>query len=1485
MATSDIQALLESRLRMLVPTESLEPGSRAQVDFIQPVLEKLGTDPLETDIETFIDDRFAQEYPEIFAGNPSLVRDIFSKPLRTLLEPFKREINILKINQSLKDPSLLSDDDADALAANVFATRPAGNVASGVARVYYANPNNVQVELTHRFFTSDGLNFFPNSPSSVTAEQMVFNREGPLFYFDVSVQAENVGSEYNIGPNMLSGVDGLYGVVKVSNPAKFDYGASTVDTPTFVQQAGQSLTELSLVTRRGATARINKEFSGQVRAVQVIGAKDAEMERDLLVATAPGHSWLTGDVTIYQHLAYVQINMVDGDPYADAVKEGDVLFVYFAPNVGLTRPDSFVELTVEKVISGPLADTTGNYDVDYLVEWSGDFPLSLNNNFSPVRGGFRRTPTVTVSSLPTIGAVSASAASGSVHTYGHTDIYVRPSLQPESKTILSGLYDYKSFIEGTQLTTQYNGVTNRVLCVDVVSAEAAGVSAGDVLVIEQGADAGTYIIGKVVASMLYLTTTLSTPATLLRYRILKKIRIDPFTPSIPRYPFAGGQHNDLSTTIGLNVFTLSTVDLTSYGARVGDVFRITSGLDQGDFTITNISGYVITVDRAASSTATGITYEVFTALDAISKPLVRIKSVELLDSAQQTTGITVPPAEPVAVVPTSDFTSARVRGGSQGSTGYVLPDLSKVTSICPQLTWSSFSGVYSQGFLDPAGNYRSVVFSDNSKDQLALRNDAYGACNYFISTVDSGVTPPIDPNPGECLTIKTGPNKGSYLIKAVYKFKYRVGAPGFGSDRWVYFIQIYGTFPVDVFAEIVNFLNLSTDNNAHVSSVGNTGDISFPGFFNDPNTGLLSTLGAKMRLALIAKGTTAPAASVLQAQILEQVAVSYEWGDPARGVLRTYMQEPTLVEQQTGTSATTFSYKTPSGDYVKFRPDPGFYTKQQLFPVSLDGNEDPKNFPRDLDASVAQQVTLTDVSKPSPFAMGIQAGDMLSVHLETFTTKSRAYGVSSVAGSSTVTDPTGLGQFTSSLVGDYLSIDEGTDSGLYKILSVSTDGNSLTLDTSMTETTPTILAWGHTTNNGLGGGNSHVGAYYDTANDIVVVNPATITGGWVGKYVTIYNVDYTYQGSFLITNTTDSPGTSPPGTDRTLLTVDRGSAGHFPLIGAGNHLTDVMYVVTAAPVTVPLALNSNGTGTVLYGVKSMRIYSAVPTDYWITGVSYTNPASHVLTFSNSVLDSTAQPYRIYRNGIRRVTPTAMASQQDGAYVYFDTEVVSMAPQSAANIAKGSYLTTDEGSYTSVGYRHTVTDRTLTYSTQESGWVDFPLFVLPVGNIDRSDNYIYLFGSPLLITYEAAPLIQSIQNFVDSPLDRVTVANILVRHFLPQYVSYDALYYGGGLASVIAQTIIDNINNTPIETPLDVSEQFEKAITNTNGNPETPTKVMVLLHDWQRRRWLEMSENKIGGVAASIPYDGSSRVAYYVPGPDKSGQTSVPYGERILLTRG
>lgn len=1470
MASADLKVYIESRLQALDPTIDLTPGSPAQIQFIEPLLTKLGTDPIETNIDAFLTDRFLQEFPDIYSGDPSAVRDTFINPLILFLEPFKREIQTLKINQSLKDPTLLSDEDADALVANVFDERDTGGFAVGVGRILFSQPTNQQIDITARFFDSANHGFFPTNPIGITAEQMVFQRTGNLFYMDVPLRAEQEGAEYNIEPDSLVGVDGVFGALRVTNLRKFSDGAARLDTPSFVAQAQQSLTERSLNTRRGASARIRDDFQTEVRAIQVIGAKDPEMQRDILVAASPGHAWLTGRVNLNDKIAYVQARVVEG-AIDDAPVPGDTLYVYLdrysysGTWAGLAEESRFLRFTVEEVLTTRMEESAP-FRCSYLVRWSGDVPTGITlPNPAVLEGGFSKVGTVRISSLPDIGPTSLSVPNAEVHVYGHTDVYVRPILQTLSTAVLAGLSDESPVVERETLNTT---ASSNIVTDDSFDFEASGVLPGDVFVIETGVDAGTYYVRKTVAGLpgqVYLSENLSTTDSTdsIRYRIIRNINVNPFEPKIPKFPFGTLSANDLTTTIGSNLFVL-TNDVINFGAAVGDVFRVLTGPDAGDFTIIGfdvvLGGQGVLVDRPAGASSPNIQYQIFTALEPVELPLVRIKQILLLDSARQSTGTTIPPAEPVAVVPTCDFSSARVRGESQQLSGYVLPAISGYISG-GNVAAPSGDRRYSLGFDPYTGVYRSMQFPDTSYAEFDFRADANDDCSYFLAlaeaTDDTANYPPIDPRPGECLTIKNGPNRGSYLIKDVVKFKHKLASPA--RDVWSYFIKIYGTFPVDVFRELITFLDTAETagaTGAGVTKITGAGSVQYPTFFE--NT--FNAFGTKLHTALTYYGATSPGAFALQAAVEHITQLEYEWGDPARGVLRTIFTEPTLFQQHTAESEnpTIYRFKTPSGDYLHFRPEPKRYEKNDLVPPRVDTDVPMVDLPRDSDFSVANQATFSDSSRPTMFNMGIAVGDVLSVHEENFfhgTTKSRQTALQTVAGSSQVTAPTTSGNiFTQEMQGNLLFIEEGEDAGGYRIVQV-VDGKTLILDRPLTVTTPTILAQGGLDQWGNDGINNDLASFgFDFTPH-------------VGQFITIYGMDFTFQGSYEITS---APALSVA---RISKTPD------FPF-GVFNE-TDAHFVITAAPVTPPEA-NTSGDGTELYALRPVRMYDDVPTDIDITGVTASVTTSRVL-YSATPKDGFEQPFRISRKNIRRVTPTEIAGKTLGSLFYFDTEVVSFEPQTSANLAKQSYLIIEEGSYESFGYRHVVDDPNLTYSMRETGTIQLPAAILPIDNEDSPENFISLIGSPVEVSYERADLVQRIQEFLDSPQDRITAANMLARHFLPSYASYDATYIGGSQPSVIASDIFDYIDTLPVETPIDVSE-IEKLINQRGGNPITPTTVSIVIHDWDRKMWAEFSENQLGGIETKVPYNGTPRVSYCTPGPDVSGQDPLPSGERINLTR-
>lgn len=1548
MANADLQIFLEDRLRALDPTIDLSTGSPAQTQFIEPVLTYLGTDPFETSIQSFISDRFAQEFPDVYAEDPGVINDVFVKPLILLLEPFKREIQLLKKNQSLQDPTILSDEDADALVANVFAERSSGGYSVGTARLYFTNPTNIQVQITNRVFTAGGLGFYPTNPVSITAEEMVFNKTGTQFYFDVPVQSEDRGDEYNIDVNQLTGVDGLFGVVRVSNLQKFTGGSTAVDTPTFVASAREALNERSLVTRRGATARLNDVFQTELRAVQVIGAKDEEMERDILVASSPGHFWIEGQVSLYQNMALVQASLIDGEE-SDAPIPGDTLFVYLDKDTYPAVPQSnrFVRLTVESVFVGPLPVSTP-YQTLYLVQFSGQFPAGVSIIAgAQFRGGFSKKGTVQVSSLPSVGAVDLTVPNAEVHVYGHTDYYIRPILQTSSTAVMSGIRDSDSLVERLTLQTYGAATSERNKVSDPgIDFEAAGIRPGDLLSIETGDDVGVYVITTVFPSAAYLSANLLNSQNNLRYRVIRSIKLDPFEPKILKFPFGSLLANDLQTTIGSNLYKLTTNDLVSFGAKVGDTLRIKTGVAAGDYTITAfdtlLGGQGPILDRPAAGTSSAVQYEVFSPLEALERPLVRVKEVTLLDSSGQSTAITIPPAHPVGVTPTSAFTSAKVRGSSQRLSGFVLPGLA-TTSLTTFISGASMAAAsgdrrYSLGFDPAVGIYKPVQFPDASYAELdyhanpaASTGDAL-SCSYFVATIEetqqeSTVYPPVDPRPGDALSIKNGPNKGDYLIQSVYKFKHKETAPS--REVWTYFIRISGKFPVDVLGQLFDFLNSSSNPSARVTELPITGAVAYPSFF----TNLYASLGTKLRLALLSYGVSfPPSAATLQGAIDQMVFTQYLCGTPARGTLRTYMLSPTLFEMKTGSdSPTVFSFKNTSGGIVKYRPDFGAYGPQQIVPAKTTADAEISGYPRDLDvartlsytaqssnfnvgkvltgsssgataliagdsdagssgtltltnvvgtfvpgelvfdngvspgaatvASVATAnlLTFTDTSVASASVLGVRPGDVLVFHEEVFfhgTDGSRQSAVQTVAGSSTITAPSTSGNiFTNAMVGNLIAIDQGVDRGVYRVTSF-VDGKTLVIDKAFTASTPTILAQGTISTWGWDGSNNKVtSAGFDFSP-------------YIGKSLTMYGMSYAYQGSYLI------DAAPALGTAYITRTED--------FVTGMSSESDAHFVITNAPAA---PVSSVLSGTELYGVTPFRMYDATEDRARIDSVKYENLAVSqvVLDTPSDISPGVGQPYKIVRDDVRRITPAQMSENSFGSLAYFDTDVVSFTPEPSANISADSYLTVEEPTYSSIGYRHIVDDRTLTYSMRETGTLELPTRILPTDSPDSQDSYLNLIGSSVQITYEQSELVRRIQEFADSAQDRVTSANLLVRHFLPSYVSYEATYTGGSNPGIIVTDILSYINTLPVESAIDVS-QVQDLIGRRGGNPITPTYVQTLTHDWSRRVWMELSSNQLGGTTTLVPYDGTARVSYYVPGPDTSGQDPQPTGERINLTR-
>ena len=145
MSTDTLQDFVQARLLAFDPTIDLSDGSPAQDQVVDPIVRRFQPDPFEMSIEDFIDARLKQEIPTMSIQEGTGVRDLMVKPAQVLLDPISREVQLIKQGQSLANPDLLADTEADALVANFFVSRNLGSLSVGRVRLFFNAPIAINV--------------------------------------------------------------------------------------------------------------------------------------------------------------------------------------------------------------------------------------------------------------------------------------------------------------------------------------------------------------------------------------------------------------------------------------------------------------------------------------------------------------------------------------------------------------------------------------------------------------------------------------------------------------------------------------------------------------------------------------------------------------------------------------------------------------------------------------------------------------------------------------------------------------------------------------------------------------------------------------------------------------------------------------------------------------------------------------------------------------------------------------------------------------------------------------------------------------------------------------------------------------------------------------------------------------------------------------------------------------------------------------------
>ena len=707
-SAEELELLIQERLRAYDSTIRLETGTPADVQIVQPLVQRLEPDPLETDIELFVKERLTQEYPDLFLGEGGPMADLLVKAMRILLEPLKREIRSVKQQQTLLDPSLLNKDEADALVSNVFVNRLTGDYARVRCRLYFEHPTSVNLGSFNVAFTSSGRRFVPLSAQRITSEAMLFNQVGDLYYFDADYVAEGLGEAYNIGASEIVGITNLPAAVRITNLVKAQFGSDEETTVEMVSRAEKSIGERSLTTSSGIVARLFDLFP-TIRILQTIGFGDVEMQRDVISGGGLGgiEVWAVDGATVDDG---------DGDgytPYFDSVSAtfttdlgpiGTDLTYYTLTAFWSTGPEDYqlgqVMGATQVSISSDLTLTdrlpTGETSVRYTIRKReillGDVPGGLIN------------PTE---------AQQLSIVPNEVHVGGCTDIYVIGSTFEDKTVAFDQVAGREAVLRalGADTTAASRDVVLNSVSQSVADAVVNGVTA---LRLVSGSDIGTYRILDATYATGDLTVELPTEMSTTDTNLLYELHNDMDMPlNDPEDIYVSG--SDLRTFAGSTlVDTASALVWTDYGVTNSHYLRILNGDDAGLYSISTVSGTSLYLATTLGQTESPLQFEVVRRQEAgIELPLARVTQVELLDAGLEPTGDYVPYRHPVDARSTSFQNPGR--GAKAGSAVTVTDDLvAVVTATDPRVLTSDNTSINYYDLGVRAGDLVNILTGDNT---------------------------------------------------------------------------------------------------------------------------------------------------------------------------------------------------------------------------------------------------------------------------------------------------------------------------------------------------------------------------------------------------------------------------------------------------------------------------------------------------------------------------------------------------------------------------------------------------------------------------------------------------------------------------------------------------------------------------------------------------------------------------------------------------
>jgi hypothetical protein len=1433
MATVETKEWIEERLRAADPDIDLTEGSPWQEQVVEAVVRRYTPDPFEMDLEKFISTRLSQEFPTLNTREGSGLIDGIVKPANILLDPIIREVQVMKQNQSLADPAILSPSDADSLVANLFVSRDTGGLSTGTVRAYFNAPVALNISVNNVAYTSSGLRFIPTSLQSITAEAMIFNSEGGLYYFDIQYTAERAGTEYNIAKDDIVGITNLTVAVRVTNRERFTDGIAEQSTDELVQEAEESITERSLVVARGVSARLRAEFNSMTH-LQVVGMSDEEMERDVIVGGDLGPVLLYGNDgysvddgrggSSTTHLRtrngnflsvfgaagvladpyYVYLTSVDyGDDaevpslYLNRIKidsydfmatdVGRTFTVVSAANGANVGPVEILQLygsheikvdrtgVAETDVAWMLPRVIGMVEVAEVISASELKLATAIPADHPMIAWSIHKKALTLSEIP--GGIVSEADRGvleyqsdEIHIGGASDFYVRAVEVEEQESIIESITDETPLVYALTLQkTAAAGEFVRDVTKDFV---ALGVKVGHSVVIEEGVDAGTKTVLRVGRSptgtddptYLQVYPAITSTESDLRYRIIDDIDINLREPKTVR-----GSGLDLQTIqLSDTVTTTSAVDFDALGAEEGDTLELLGGLDKGEYSIEGISGTgnrYLQLGSTMRSTAYNIAWQLYKSQEGIDFPLVRIRSIDILDSSNQPSGDTIPYSEPVDSQSTAFSNAGR---GTKVSTTDAIVGIVGTKDL-------SDTGIYP---LAPT----IVDFSINDGATQSVTLSTSANAQEIVNRINAEIS-----NIADLMEVD---GETRLVIRS--------------TDRWI------KVLPDGMNANVG--LDTSGEDNRQIKSDGNISDWSSSAY----------DLKVQKDSVYIMSGDSIGFHYLVEVTANKLYAVGFDEED---GQVR-FLQPGVRVTVRAGSR----SYGKAR---VYFLDPTSFEVRGAWRPPLKSSDTHPAN------AAITIEDILEDEQPITYFTATINGAELRFVPDPELKHQVIPHSAEDAPNNLYVSDP----------AADPLATIWPVESEYTPAGDLGKGSRDVELDFLRREIAP---------------------------GDLLEITHQPIQGSY-DLEILAYQPAPDLAGKTLILSLDGAPRKTMTFSDQLASSADVVSeinsafgtvVAYLETIGAVKYLrleADVDIIVhkdgTANGGTSPAALLGLSTSA----NTNNRAASETDGYYTIVDVSEAgDPTQHqVLQISPKPLaGGQSQHFKVFRSGVQRIHSTDMNDNQETGLYYMDVELISEGPGDEWNLPQGEKFEIE--GHKSDGYKFEVADKDLTYSEEEDLNIVLSRRILTVGQSDNPEEAQTLSNLNLQINYDRSPLTASIQSFASSELERVLCASLLVRHLQPHYLNFDMAYRGGSSADIVEGDVIEYLENLGPDERVEASDLGEIPRRRGATYVQNPINLVAVVHDEERRISVERSQDYVTHGRLATFFIGNIQITREIP---------------------